>query len=157
MAWNVEIEEVLKRWIGEAPDEDDAVLETLITDAVVLIDLKVKNIDARLNPPLPSEPESNLQTLLNMIVSTMVQRAYNSDYSTYTNESMTTGPFSQSYSKAADTKQGLYLLNEELELLRKNESSEPSRISVIRNPARPNFYARGYAYGYGLGEEHDCW
>ena len=157
MAWNVEIEEVLKRWIGEVPDEDDSVLETLITDAVVLIDLKVKNIDERLNPEPPKQPEANLQTILNMVVSSMVQRAYNSDYSVYTNESMTTGPFSQSYSKSDTSKQGLYLLNDELELLKKSESSQPSRIAVIKNPARPNFYARGYAYGYGLGDENDCW
>ena len=156
MAWTVEVEEVLKRWIGEEPESVE-MIETLISDATVLIDLKVKNIDQRLNPELPIQPEASLQTILNMVVSSMVQRAYNSDYSVYTNESMTTGPFSQSYSKTDSSKQGLYLLNDELELLRKNESSEPSRIAVVRNPARPNFYARGYAYGYGLGEEHDCW
>ena len=156
MAWTVDVEEVLKIWIGEEPESVEKI-ETLISYAVVLIDLKVKNINERLNPEPPKQPEEKLQTILNMVVSSMVQRAYNSDYSVYTNESMTTGPFSQSYSKTDSSKQGLYLLNDELELLRKNESSEPSRIAVIKNPARPNFYVHGYSYGYGLGDEHDCW
>lgn len=149
MAWNVDVQEIIKRWVGETPDSDDVLLTTLISDSVILIKQKVKNIDDR----LITEPD--LQTLLNIVVSKMVQRAYNSDYTGFTSVSNAVGPQSASYSKTVDeAKQGLYITVDELNSISGGNTSD-SRIRVLSNPPRPNFYARngwwGDEYGYGTG------
>lgn len=149
--WNVDVEEVLSRWVGsDIPEEDDTVLLNLIKDAILVINLKVEDIDNRILT------QANLQDVLNMVVAQMVQRAYNSDYSTYNSASYTTGPFSESFSKGSNSKQGIYLLPEEYNLLNRSKTSL-SRISVISNPATPNFYVHGYHSYYWDGELDDCW
>lgn len=159
MVWNVSADEIIKRWVGETPDTDDALLISLISDSVVLLNKKAPSIDKRLNPEpingVPQEPEKDLQTVVNMTVAKMVQRAYHSDYSSYLSVSNAVGPQSASYSKGADGKQGLYILPEELSLLDEDAVDKRSRIGVLRNPANPNFYARDSYYGrwdgYGYG------
>lgn len=155
MAWNVSVDEIIKRWVGEAPDTDDVLLTTLVSDAVILLKKKEKSIEKRLNPEpvngVPQLPEEDLQDLLNSIVSKMVQRAYHSDYTSYTNVSNTVGPQSASYSKASDNKQGIYILPEEMALIALDRESA-SRIKVLKNKATPNFNTYGSYdgwWGYG--------
>lgn len=137
--WTVTVDEVLNRWIGsEPPESDDPVLTTLIEDAMVIINQSVPGLEARVTT------QGDLLALLRIVTAKVVQRAYYSEYSPVSSQSQGYGPFSESYSKSDSTRQGVYILPEEVNMLSKDPDLSNSRVTVIRNPARPTGWGWSY-------------
>jgi hypothetical protein len=130
--WTVTPNEVLKRWLpssDEKPLDTDELLVTLTGDSIVVINSEISDLATRV------DLESNLLPLLKIQVSTMVQRAWNSDYSTFTSRSSGMGPFSEGFSKSDKSRQGLYMTPEEVSKFSKSSSFGP----MSTDPNRPNF------------------
>jgi hypothetical protein len=131
--WTVTPNEVLKRWLpssDEKPLDTDELLVTLTGDSIVVINSEISDLDSRI------DSESNLLPLLKIQVSTMVQRAWNSDYSNFTSRSSGMGPFSEGFSKSEKAKQGIFMTPEEISKFTKaSEFGGP----ISTDPNRANF------------------
>lgn len=119
MAWVV-AEDVISRWTGtgEIPDDSDVTLLTLIGDAEALVLKRYPNIQARLDSNLLEE------RIIKMVVSSMVQRAYQTTLDGKNQYSYSSGPFSESGSYGSDQKRGLYLTEDEISLLSPSDTGK---------------------------------
>lgn len=134
----ITIEDILNRWVdGEAPYEDDPILLTFFEDAKAEIYLNFTDINERLLK------ETYLSSRVKRVIAKVIQRAMKADYSGFSSKSENTGPFGESYSKAASTKQGLFLDTDDLRDLAP-QGSGSGGLSVI------SVNSGGGDYGY-------CW
>ena len=130
-------EDVISRWTGtdDIPDETDTTLITLVGDAEALILKRYPNIQARIDNNLLEE------RLVKMVVSSMVQRAYQSTLDGKNQYSYSSGPFSESGSYGSDSKRGLYLTEDEISLLSPSESGKAFMTNM--DTGASNFYDSG--------------
>lgn len=128
--WSVEIIEVLKRWVSDdCPDSTSDLLITLVEDAHAVVNSHVPNLDARVLI------EGDLQRLLAIQISKMVQRAWTADYTSYTSQSYNRGAFSEGYSKSDSTEQGVFMEASEIAKLSKTGRV----VSISTDPNQANF------------------
>lgn len=126
--WEVTTEDVLNRWVdGEAPYEDDAVFITMLDDAQNLIRDEFSNLDER----LLTEPY--LLSKIKQVTAKIIQRAMRADFSGFSSQQQTEGPFGKSVSKAASTKQGLFLDSDDKATLSPKGSSVGIQVISV-NP-----------------------
>lgn len=124
-------EEVLNRWTGtdDIPDENDITLATLIDDAEAVIALEVAGVSERL---LDGTLDSRL---LKMVVSNVVQRAWQSKQDGKLSYAYGSGPFNESGSYG-NTRRGIYLEPEERALItKKGTNAGAFMISLDNNPS----------------------
>ena len=130
----VQPQDVVNRWTGDdAPAVNDALLKTLVDDSEVLLDARFSNITERL-------ANGSLKIgVLKIVVSAMVQRAYNAEPTNKTSYSYTSGPFSEqgSYSGGSG-ESGLYLTQQEIQLLAPKGSLSRA-FSVNMDTGHANF------------------
>jgi len=127
--------DVLNRWTGtdDKPDTDDTVFTTLIEDAQVLIQTRFPNIQDRID-------DNKLNTtLIKIVVSAMVQRAYQTIQNGLSSYSYGTGPFSESGSFSTPDKRGLYLTQDEIDLLTPNNLKSNKAFSINLDIHHKNF------------------
>lgn len=134
--------EVLKRWVrqDDRPAVDDVFFNTLIEDAGTLLDATFSNLQERVDAGT-LDPK-----LVVIVISQMVQRAFYDEISPRSSFSYTSGPFSESGSYGSDKeeKQGLYLTEAELALLRPKDLGKFGTINLVSNRGGR---ARGYLAG----------
>lgn len=137
--WEVTTEDVLSRWVdGEVPESDEIVFITMLSDAKDMIRDKFSDLDARilLEPYLLSK--------IKVVVAKVIQRAMRADYSGLSSISDTEGPWGRSISKAASTKQGLFLDADDIAAL----APKGSRGGLQVISVNPQDHYRGDYNGY---------
>lgn len=130
----VQPQDVLDRWTGDdAPAVNDKILITLIDDAEILLEARFSNIAERI------QNETLKDGILKIVVSAMVQRAYNSEPTNKASYSYTSGPFSEqgSYSGSSG-EDGMSLTQKEIALLAPKGSLSRA-FSVNMDTGHANF------------------
>lgn len=135
----VTVTDVLNRWVDqeERPAEADVLLTTLVEDAQVIIGNKFSNIQSRIDA-LTLNP-----TLVKIVVAQMVQRAYNTELSGKVSYSYSSGPFSEQGSYSDSSKKGIYLTEDEIQLLQPKEAQSKA-FSINMDQGQANFPINGY-------------
>lgn len=142
----VTAEEVISRWTGtdDVPSVEDVTLLTLIGDAEVVLIKEMATIPARLTAGT-LEPR-----LVKIVLSGMIQRAYQSSHDNKSNFSFTSGPFSES-ATYQDKKRGIYLTDDERNLLSVAGSDQRAFMINMDNGYRgaamsaPNIWIPSYS------------
>lgn len=132
--------DVISRWTGDdAPDLTDGVLATLTEDALALADYMFPTLSERVvknEPPL---------RVVQMVLSGVIQRAFQTQNNGLTSFSYSSGPFSESGSFGGDhsEKGSIYFTTKEKETLSGKETSRAFKINLDVHPS-----GAGGAYPY---------
>lgn len=133
----ITIEDILNRWTnGEPPYPDDILVLTTFEDAKALLLGTFKDLEERL------EEDNFLLVKVKRVLTKIIQRALEADYSGFSSRSETTGPFGHSYSKSSKVKQGLFLDEDDIADLEAEEIADDGGFAVINRN-----HGRGYHYG----------
>lgn len=136
MAWNLDINKILKLWAVEPkPLISNERLITLVEITQRMLNRTFSNLDDRISQ------DPDLLADLNFVASTAIQRNWYDDPRGYSSQSEGVGPFSKSIS-IESSKNGLYFTEDEINFLTPESNGENIFMTVRFGKVKPNFSIR---------------